>query len=134
MEFVVSTKNKYDVIDITEKIEESIDIDNGLCIVHLPHATAGIIVNEFEPNITSDYITLFKSLLPNKEWRHNYIDNNAEAHLLSSLFGTTKMFIVEDGKLVLGTWQRIILCEFDGPRERRVIIKTIRKCQRKNEK
>ena len=125
MEFIIMTKNKYDVIDITDKVEKEINIDDGLCIVYVPHATAGLIVNEFEPHIAQDYVTLFKTLLPKNDWRHDKIDDNAEAHLLSSLFGTSKTFIVKDGKLVLGTWQRIILCEFDGPRNRRVVVKVL---------
>ncbi|MCD6227784.1 YjbQ family protein [Candidatus Micrarchaeota archaeon] len=125
MEFIIMTKDKYDVIDITDKVEKEINIDDGLCIVYVPHATAGLIVNEFEPNIAQDYVTLFKTLLPKNDWRHDKIDDNAEAHLLSSLFGTSKTFIVKDGKLVLGTWQRIILCEFDGPRNRRVVVKVL---------
>ena len=125
MEFIIMTKDKYDVIDITDKVEKEINIDDGLCIVYVPHATAGLIVNEFEPNIAQDYVTLFRTLLPKNDWRHDKIDDNAEAHLLSSLFGTSKTFIVKDGKLVLGTWQRIILCEFDGPRNRRVVVKVL---------
>jgi len=126
MEFIVSTKGKYDVIDITDKVEKEINVGNGLCVVYVPHATAGLIVNEFEPHIAQDYVTLFKTLLHKKDWKHDKIDNNAEAHLLSSLFGTSKTFIVSDGRLVLGAWQRIILCEFDGPRERTIIVKTIK--------
>jgi len=125
MEFYVSTSKKYEVIDITPEVERIVNssgVKRGLCTVYVPHATAGIIVNEFEPNIADDYITLFRTLIPRVRYRHNEIDNNAEAHLLSSLFGASRIFIVENSSLVLGTWQRIILCEFDGPRKRKVIV------------
>lgn len=131
VELSITTKEKIDFIDITDKIEGIVSesgVDTGLCIVYLPHATAGLIVGEFEPNIYQDY-KLFYSRLPSlvsNEYMHNRIDNNAEAHLLSSLTGPSKTFIVEDGRLLLGTWQRIILCEFDGPRTRRVLVKVMR--------
>ncbi len=122
-EFTVNTRDRYDVVDITDRIEELVgDVEQGLCVVTLPHATAGLIVNEYEPNIAKDYIALFRNILPKLDYAHNRIDDNAEAHLLSSMFGSSKVFLVKNGRLVLGTWQRVILCEFDGPRTRRVVV------------
>ena len=138
MEFIINTINKMEFIDITEKVQDKIKDfikDEGkshhLCIVYIPHATAAIMVDEFEPNIVKDYETFYSNLVKNREkdmrymsrgYMHNRIDNNAESHLLASLIGPSKSFIIKDKKLVLGTWQSIILCEFDGPRKRRIIV------------
>ncbi|RLF35270.1 MAG: YjbQ family protein [Thermoplasmata archaeon] len=122
IEFTISTSKQRDIIDITDKIEKRIDFNKGVCIVHVPHATAGLIINEYEPNIKQDYLTFFENLTKGENYKHNKIDNNAEAHLLSALVGPSKHFIVKDKRLVLGTWQRVLLCEFDGPRTRKIVI------------
>lgn len=124
-QFRVSTQGKYAVIDITKKVEEIVNscaVETGICTIHVPHATAGIIVNEYEPNIAKDYVSVFRRLLPGIQYEHNKIDDNAQAHLLSSIFGTSLTLIIDKGRILLGTWQSILLCEFDGPRERKVVV------------
>jgi len=125
MEFSVATKRKAELIDITEKVRAAAEqkVQDGICLVFVPHVTAGLLLNEHEPNLQQDLLALFKRLAPEGNYAHNKIDDNAEAHLLSSLFSPTLSLPIEEGRLVLGTWQRILLCEFDGPRTRRVIIK-----------
>jgi secondary thiamine-phosphate synthase enzyme len=123
MEFEVKTNKSIEVIDITGQVEERIK-DGKACIVFTPHATAAIILNEFEPNIKSDYEEFF-SKVAKGNWKHNAIDNNAEAHLLSALISPSIVIPVEKGKLVLGTWQSIMLVELDGPRTRKIIVRTI---------
>lgn len=123
MEFQIQTKRKIELIDVTEKVREAVHkskVTSGICLVYAPHATAAITINEFEPNLEDDFEKIFKHLIPVLEYSHNKIDDNAEAHLRSSLFGCGKSIPIENGELVLGTWQRIIFCEFDGPRSRRV--------------
>jgi secondary thiamine-phosphate synthase enzyme len=123
MEFQIQTKRKVELIDITEKVREMVHrskTTSGICLVYAPHATAAITINEFEPNIAADFETIFEHLIPKADYQHNMIDDNAEAHLRSSLFGCGKSIPIENGELVLGTWQRIIFCEFDGPRNRRI--------------
>ncbi|MCD6279181.1 YjbQ family protein [Candidatus Micrarchaeota archaeon] len=138
MELIVNTNKKIEFIDITDKVNMMVHNSahrSGICIVYVPHTTAALMVNEFEPHIVQDYKTFYMNLTnPNLtnpleqenehkiKYQHNEIDNNAESHLLSSLIGPSKQFIVKDKHIILGTWQRIILCEFDGPRERHIII------------
>ncbi|MBI5158705.1 YjbQ family protein [Candidatus Micrarchaeota archaeon] len=124
--FEVQTRKQREVLNITERVEELVresKLKEGVCLVFVPHATAGVIVNEFEPNITRDYLKFFEKIAPkNAEWEHNAIDDNAEAHLLSAFLGQGKTIPISEGKLVLGTWQRILLCELDGPRNRKVVV------------
>jgi len=136
-ELTISTHKRVEFVDITDAINESIskilkkgDAKPNMCIVYVPHATAGLIVNEYEPNIIEDYKSFYQGLaetvrkdLDRKDFMHNNIDDNAEAHLLTSLVGSSRLFIIKNKQLLLGTWQRVILCEFDGPRKRKVIIK-----------
>ena len=123
MEFEIKTSKSIEVVDITSEVGQRVK-DGKACIVFTPHATAAIIVNEFEPNIKSDYEEFF-SKVAKGNWKHNAIDNNAEAHLLSALLSPSIILPVKDGKLELGTWQSIMLVELDGPRKRKIIVKTI---------
>ena len=129
-EFTISTSRRFQVINITRYVEEAVHesgIRNGICLVFVPHATAAIIANEYEPNIVSDYIELVKQVFkPDYGWMHNRIDNNAHAHLASALIGPSRMFPVREGRIVRGTWQEILLVELDGPRShRRVIVEVM---------
>ncbi len=125
-EFTISTSERFQVINITSYVEEAVKesgIRNGICLVFVPHATAAIIANEYEPNIVSDYIELIRQVFkPDYEWRHNRIDNNAHAHLASAVIGPSRIFPVREGRIVRGTWQEILLVELDGPRPRRRVI------------
>ncbi|MEM2948385.1 MAG: secondary thiamine-phosphate synthase enzyme YjbQ [Candidatus Anstonellales archaeon] len=123
-EFFVQTKKQVEAIDITHEIEARIEKNAKACLVFVPHATAAIILNEYEPNIKSDY-EKFYSELAKGDWRHNSIDNNAEAHLLSSLVKPFALIPCENGKLLLGTWQRVMLLELDGPRRRKITLTTL---------
>ena len=128
-EFHVKTNKRREVINITENIREIIKksgIKNGIILIFVPHATAGLLVNEDEENIRKDYLNLFERLVPeNGKYYHNLIDNNADSHLLSSLFKQFYILPVKDGELYRGTWQEIFLAEFDGPRERRIFVTII---------
>jgi len=128
-EFYVSTSRRFQAVRITDKVINALresGIRNGILTVFLPHATAAIVANEFEPRIASDYLEWVKRYVPPEgPWRHNEIDNNAHAHIASAIVGSSRAFPVIDGELVRGTWQEIILLEFDGPRHRRVIVQII---------
>lgn len=129
MELSIRTSRQKEMLDITPQAEQAVaksGAKEGICLVYLPHATAGIIINEFEPNIESDFLSAFERLFPKGNWRHNEIDDNAEAHLKSGFAGPGECIPIEGGRLALGTWQRVLLCEFDGPKNRRVIVKVIR--------
>ena len=125
-EFFVKTKRKFQVIDITANIQEIVDravVAEGLCCVFVPHATAAVTINEnADPNIGEDLQEALAKLIPEGIWRHDQIDDNAAAHIKAAIIGPSEMVPVKNGKLVLGTWQSLMLLEFDGPRERKVIV------------
>ena len=118
----VSTKKRFELIDITHRVSGAVSARAGLCNVYVPHTTCGILVNENEPGLLKDVESMLSSAVPDREYAHNRIDNNADAHLRSVLTCASQTIPVSDGSLALGTWQRIFLAEFDGPRERKVIV------------
>ena len=127
-EFNIFTKEKCQLIDITEKVEKIVEgsgIKNGLVLVFVPHSTAGILLNENEPGLKEDWLKVFKKITSGIDFAHNRTDNNADAHIIAGLIGNEKTLALENGRLVRGTWQQIFLAEFDGPRTRKVVIKII---------
>jgi len=126
-EIEVSTKEKYQIIDLTYEIEEFVEnsgIKNGICLIFAPHATTCFIANENEENLKEDIITKIKRDFEGK-WKHDLIDDNASAHLASSYLKQFLVFPVKDGKLIRGTWQNIMLIELDRARKRKVIVEVI---------
>ena len=125
-EFFVKTRRKFQVIDITEKVREIVEraaIPEGLCCVYVPHATAAIAVNEnADPNIGEDLQEALAKLIPEGIWRHDRIDDNAAAHIKAAIVGPSETVPINNGRLLLGTWQSLMLVEFDGPRERKVFV------------
>ncbi|MGB9708309.1 MAG: secondary thiamine-phosphate synthase enzyme YjbQ [Candidatus Pacearchaeota archaeon] len=128
-EFKIKTKKKEEIIDITKKIEEIIKKNktkHGICLIYVPHATAAITINEnADPNIGLDFLEALDRIVPEGKWRHDKIDNNGAAHIKAALIGPDVMIPIKNLALTLGTWQGIMFCEFDGPRERKIIIKII---------
>lgn len=127
-EISFSTTKKHQLVDITSEVEEKIfpsEVENGVCIISVPHATASLIVNENEKGVRKDILDRILALAPDDiSYQHDRIDNNSRAHVISSIIGTDKTFIIENGELVKGTWQNIFFVELDGPRSvRRVVIK-----------
>jgi secondary thiamine-phosphate synthase enzyme len=125
-EFFVKTTQQFQVIDITPRVREIVaqgGQDEGLCCVFVPHATAAVTINEnADPNIGEDLQEALAKLIQEGIWRHDRIDDNAAAHIKAAIVGPSETVPVKHGRLVLGTWQSIMLMEFDGPRERRVIV------------
>lgn len=126
-EFEIRTKEEEEIIDITEKVIEIIKkskVSEGLAHIFIPHATAGIILNESaDPNIKIDFLKTIEKFIPKRaNYLHDRIDSNAAAHIKSALIGSFLTIPIKDGNLYLGTWQSIMFCEFDGPRSRRKII------------
>ncbi len=129
-ELVFSTRSRFEVVDITERVEALVaesGVSNGICVVHAPHATAAIVLNEHEAGLLADIIRLIRELFkPGGDWRHNMIDDNAHAHLASAVIGSTRVVPVKDGRLLRGTWQNILFIEMDGPRSyRRVVVEVM---------
>ncbi len=126
MEIKVQTKKREELVDITNLIKNKIEIKKGILHCFIPHATAGITINEnADPNLPKDISNFLRDLIPQGKWLHDRIDGNGDSHLKSSLIGNSVSIPIENKKLVLGTWQDIFLCEFDGPRERRIILNEI---------
>jgi len=122
----VRSKSRNEFIDITEMVQEVIKeerIIKGICFLYVPHTTAGIIVNEgADPSVQRDIQNALSRLIPH-EMNYFHREGNADAHIKSTLVGTSLNVIIDEGKLLLGTWQSIFFCEFDGPRHRRIAVK-----------
>lgn len=127
----VRTKKQQEFVDITQEIEKvlkSFDVKEGVCLVYSQHTTASIVINEnYDPNICLDTLDVLDKIVPlHNNYRHDRIDNNAAAHIKSSILGASVLIPVKDNKLLLGRWQSVMLTEFDGPRERTIIIQVLR--------
>ena len=112
--------------DLTDAVRRS-GLASGLCHVMVLHSTAAVVVNETDdPNIGTDISVALDRAIPDRDgWLHDRIDDNASAHIKAALLGPSELVPVRDGELVLGTWQRIILMEFDGPRKRKVHVQLL---------
>lgn len=125
-EFTVRSSKKYQMLDVTARVAEVVkksQVRDGICLVYVPHATAAVAINEnADPNVCEDILDALAKLIPEGKWRHDRIDDNAAAHIKASIVGPSEAIPVRDGRLFLGTWQSIMVVDFDGPRERRVIV------------
>jgi secondary thiamine-phosphate synthase enzyme len=122
--FQISTHKRCEMIDITDKIQSFIaksGIKDGQVLVFCPHTTAAITINEnADPSVVDDILLTLEELIPQHRRGYRHSEGNSDAHVKSSLIGTSETLIVKNGSLVLGTWQGIYFCEFDGPRTRQV--------------
>jgi len=124
-QFTVKTHAKVELLDITERVRSAFAqqyVKDGLCHVFIPHTTAGITINEnADPAVVQDLLKELNRMVPfDDDYAHG--EGNSAAHIKASLMGFSVAVPVEGGQLVLGTWQGIYLCEFDGPRSRRVVV------------
>ena len=124
----IKTARRTQFVDITREVELAVrdsGVKQGLCHVYVPHTTAGVAINEHaDPHVASDVEGIFDALVPHQgPYRH--AEGNTDSHMKAILAGTSQTIFIESGKLVLGTWQGIFLCEFDGPRPRNVFIKIV---------
>lgn len=122
----VKTKTRTEFIDITSEVEKIINgsnVKNGVCYLYVPHTTAGITINEgADPSVVKDIQTTLNRLVPNN-LNYSHTEGNSDAHIKSTLVGVSKVVPIDNGRLALGTWQSIFFCEFDGARNRTVIVK-----------
>ena len=125
-EFTIRTHRKTELIDITAQVEEAVRRSgrpDAICCVYVPHATAAVVINEnADPQICDDLLDALAKVFPDGVWRHDRIDGNGAAHLKSAVTGPGQVIPVAEGRLGLGRWQAVMLAEFDGPRERRVLV------------
>ena len=126
LEFTIVTSRTQEMIDITARVAEAVrqsKIDRGICLIYVPHATASIVINEnADPNVCDDILEAMGRMVPEGIWRHDRIDSNAAAHIKATILGPSETVPVRSGSLHLGTWQSVMLVEFDGPRERTVVV------------
>ncbi len=125
MKLTIKTQNKREVVDITDQVNEEVSkqkFKDGVCNLFVTHTTAALTTADLDPGTDQDYLAAFEKLVPKLEYTHPHNPSHMPDHILSSLIGTSLSLPVENGKLVLGTWQRVILIEFDGPRERELVI------------
>jgi secondary thiamine-phosphate synthase enzyme len=127
-EISVKTSSRVELIDITHLVEKVVSesrIKSGLCIVYVPHTTAAVTINEnADPSVRRDIIAELNKIIPLDD-NYSHLEGNAAAHIKASIIGSSETILVNGEILVLGTWQGIYFCEFDGPRHRKVIIKII---------
>ncbi len=124
----ISTRQRREIIDITARVADAVaaaGIRDGLVCVSVPHCTCTVYVNENESGLVSDTLKLLSQITGTTGWQHDRIDDNAAAHLAASLVGNAVLLPVSGGKVELGTWQRIMLAELDGPRNRRVTVTVV---------
>jgi secondary thiamine-phosphate synthase enzyme len=122
----IRTRDRSEMVDITSQVEGELrrsGLEDGVCFIYVPHTTAGITINEnADPSVIADIQATLNRLVP-WEGPYSHLEGNSAAHIKSTLVGNSVMVLVESGRLKLGTWQGIFLCEFDGPRSRKVHIK-----------
>ena len=128
MIFTVKSGKQTELIDITAEIQDAVlsaDIGQGLCMLYVPHTTAAITINESaDPSVKEDILMIIDKIIP---WKAGYrhLEGNSPAHIKSTLVGASELIAIENNRLVLGTWQGIFFCEFDGPRTRKVHVRLI---------
>ncbi len=124
--FKVKTSAKTDLVDITASVRDAVRkaaIREGICFIYVPHTTAAVTINEnADPSVPEDILMMINKLVPFQD-RYHHLEGNSSAHIKSTLVGCSQVVFVESGKLVLGRWQGIFFCEFDGPRDREIMIK-----------
>ncbi len=124
----VKTMSRTEFVDITsdvKKIVRDSGVKNGVCYIYVPHTTAGVTINEgADPAVVKDILSTLNKLFP-QDPGYLHMEGNSDAHIKTSLMGPSQTVIIEDGKMLLGTWQAIFFCEFDGARNRKVLVKTM---------
>ena len=125
----VRTERRTQLVDVTDLVERAVaraGVLSGVCYVIVPHTTAGVMINEhFDPDVAADLEALFDRLVP-RIGAYRHAEGNSDSHAKTAMTGTSQVIFVEEGKLVLGRWQGVFFCEFDGPRERKIWIKILK--------
>ena len=123
----VSTHARSEMIDVTARVQKLVathGVADGYAIVYVPHTTAAVTINEnADPDVKSDVLKKLDALIPKREAYYEHAEGNSDSHVKTSLVGNSATVLIDNGKLVLGRWQGIYFCEFDGPREREMYVK-----------
>lgn len=125
----VKTRERTGLVDITSEINQLVrksGVDQGLCMLYVPHTTAAVTINESaDPTVKSDILKVLNQVIPwDADYRH--LEGNSAAHIKTTLVGSSELIAIEGRKLVLGTWQGIFFCEFDGPRSRKLHVRIVK--------
>ena len=127
--FTVNTTRRNEFVEITTEVRDAVrasGLKSGVCVVYCPHTTAGMTVQEnADPDVVHDMLLWLNQHIPKDVKGFRHAEGNSDSHLKSSLIGSSVMVVVDEGKLVLGRWQGVYFCEFDGPRTRTVHVQTI---------
>lgn len=122
----IKTNSQVELQEITDRVRDIVAasrIKNGICHIFVPHTTAGILVNEHaDPSVVEDIAAQLDKMVPQKK-NYRHLEGNSPAHIKASIIGDSRTLFIEGGKLALGTWQGVFFCEFDGPRNRSVMVK-----------
>jgi secondary thiamine-phosphate synthase enzyme len=122
----VKTERRTQFVDVTDLVARAVakaGVSSGICYVYVPHTTAGVTINEhFDPDVATDLEGVLERLIP-KAGAYRHAEGNSDSHARAVLTGSSQMILVEGGKLMLGQWQGVFFCEFDGPRERKLWVK-----------
>ncbi len=125
----VKTNSRTELVDITQGVQRLVaesGIRSGACHIYVPHTTAAVTINEnSDPNVGRDMLKELNKIIPFED-HYGHTEGNSAAHIKSSLVGISQTVLVEEGRLALGTWQAVFFCEFDGPRDRRVMVKVMK--------
>jgi secondary thiamine-phosphate synthase enzyme len=126
----ISTRARSEILDITVRVAELVrasGITEGLCVVYVPHTTAAVSINEnADPDVKRDVLKKLAALIPRDEAFYRHGEGNSDSHVKTILTGPSIALIIERGSLVLGTWQGIYFCEYDGPRTREFLVKIVK--------
>ncbi len=126
---IINTKDKKEIVDISEEIENILankENKNGLVNVFIAHTTAALTCADLDPGTDKDMLDAFSEIIPKLSYRHPHDPSHVGDHIMSSIIGSSVTIPYKNAKLILGTWQRVILVEFDGPKSRNIIIKVIK--------
>lgn len=125
----VSTRQRAQLVDVTAEIQSFVrqaGIQTGCCICYVPHTTAGITIQEnADPDVARDLLWKLDQLAPHGDPAYQHSEGNSDAHIKASIMGSSVTVLVDEGRMVLGTWQGIYFCEFDGPRQRHLHLQVI---------
>jgi len=128
-QFQIKTATRNQFVEITDHVRDVVSaskISSGLCVVYCPHTTAAITVNEnADPDVVHDMLLYLNETIPQHQTGFRHAEENSDAHIQASLIGPSVTLIVEHGEIVLGRWQGVYFCEFDGPRTRQVMVQVI---------
>ncbi len=124
----IATSSRAQMVDVTGEVQRAVSesgVQEGFCHIYVPHTTAGIAINEnADPSVAQDILAVLEKMAP-RGGSYRHLEGNADSHVKASIVGSSETVLIESGRLVLGTWQGLFLCEFDGARRRRLLVKVV---------